>query len=205
MRRIVFTIIASIYCSSIVLGQDSVFTGYATSIIDADYTEIKTNGFRDKSMTIKYDSLTIQSVGSVSKVIIGLALMKAYELGFVNLDTDINEYLNFKVLNPNLKNNQQITLRHLATHTSGIKDNEKFYIQAYTKGLKSPLSLEEFLLSYLDKNGKRFSTRNFGNYPAGDEYNYSNIGAALAAYVIECTSKIPLTNLRRDIYFSLLI
>ncbi len=191
MRRFLYTIITLIFYSSVVLGQDSMFTGYATSIIKADHTEIRTYGFKDQAKTTKYDSLTIQPVGSVSKVIIGLALMKANELGFVHLDTDINQYINFKVFNPNLKNNQPITLRHLATHTSSIKDNEKFYVQAYVKGLTSPISLEEFLVSYLNKKGKRYSNKNFGKYPSGEAYNYSNIGAALAAYVIECASKIP--------------
>lgn len=191
MRGILDIIILLSFCSSVVLGQDSLFTGYATSRIDSNFILITTNGFKDKSKTIKYDSLTLQPVGSVSKVIIGLALMKAIELGLVKLDTDINEYLNVDVYNPNLKSNQFITLRHLATHTSGIKDNEKFYMQAYAKGLQAPFTLEEFLVSYFDKKGKMYSTKNFGNYPAGEEYNYSNIGAALAAYVIECASKIP--------------
>ena len=191
MRRTVYTVITLILSSSVVLGQDTLFTGFATSIIEPNSMLIKTYGFKDKEKITKYDSITLQPVGSVSKVIIGLALMKANEMGFINLDSDINEYLKFNVFNPNLKNNQPITLRHLATHTSGIKDNEKLYEQAYTKGLTSPISLEMFLLSYLDKKGKRYSKNNFGNYPAGEEYNYSNIGAALAAYVIECASKIP--------------
>ena len=191
MRRTIYTVITLILSSSVVLGQDTLFTGFATSIIEADSMLIRTYGFKDKEKTTKYDSITLQPVGSVSKVIIGLALMKANEMGFVNLDTDINQYLNFKVFNPNLKKNQTITLRHLATHTSGIKDNEKFYTQAYSKGLKSPFSLEEFLVSYLVKNGNRFSSKNFGDYPAGEEFNYSNIGAALAAYVIQCASKMP--------------
>ena len=191
MRRTVYIIISFIFSSNLVFGQDTLFTGFATSIIDTNSRLIKTYGFKDKEKIANYDSTTIQPVGSVSKVVIGLALMKANELSFVNLDTDINQYIGFNIINPNLKNNQPITLRHLATHTSGIRDNEKFYEQAYTKGLISPFSLEEFLVSYLDKNGKRYSKKNFGNYPAGEEYNYSNIGAALAAYVIESASKIP--------------
>lgn len=179
------------FCSCLVLAQDAVFTGYATSRMDLKTAEIKTYGLKDKSKKIPYDSLTIQPVGSVSKVIIGLAVMKACEMGLVSLDADINEYLPFKVFNPNLKNSQTITLRHLATHTSGVKDNEKFYMQAYTKGVKSRISLEEFLISYFDQKGVRFSAKNFGNYAAGEEYNYSNIGAALAAYVVERASKVP--------------
>ncbi len=191
MKRILFAVIAVSCCSEFAVGQDAAFTGYATSVLDAHRAEIRTNGFKDKSKTIPYDSLTLQPVGSVSKVVVGLAIMKACELGYVNLDTDINQYLNFKVVNPNVKNSRPITIRHLATHTSGIKDNEKFYLQTYTKGLASPYSLGDFLASYFAEKGERYSKANFGNYPAGEEYNYSNMGAALAAYVVEYTSNVP--------------
>ncbi|MFD2203877.1 serine hydrolase domain-containing protein [Shivajiella indica] len=189
MKKIMCFLISLIYCSIIGFAQDEEFTGYATALIKSNLIEYKTYGFRDKDT--RYDSLTVQPIGSVSKVIIGLALMKAEELGFVKLSTDINDYLDFKIYNPNVKNNPPITLRHLATHTSGIKDNDKFYVQSYSKGLKSPYSLEEFLKSYLTKEGSRYSNKNFGKYQVGEAYNYSNIGAALAALIIEKASKIP--------------
>ncbi len=191
MKQTTFILIALFFHPNFVFGQDVEFTGYATSIIEQNKQEIRTYGFQDKNREIKYDSLTTQPIGSVSKLVIGLAVMKAAELGFINLDTDINEYLNFKVINPNSKNYSPITLKHLATHTSGIKDNEKFYIQSYSKGFESPHSLEEFLKSYLTRRGKRYSKKNFSKHPSGEEYSYSNIGAALAAYVIESASKIP--------------
>lgn len=172
-------------------GQDNAFTGYATCIIKNDLVEYKNYGFKDASKSKLYDTLTAQPVGSVSKVVIGLALMKAQEMGLLHLDADIHQYIDFKVGNPNSKDNIPITLRHLATHTSGIIDNEKYYIQSYTKGLKSAQSLEGFLKSYLTTEGSRYSKKNFGKNKAGEAYRYSNIGAALAAYIIECTSKIP--------------
>jgi CubicO group peptidase (beta-lactamase class C family) len=191
MNKITYISILFISISGLVFGQDTGFTGYAVSLIKNNQIEYGTYGVKDKERKVKYDSLTIQPVGSVSKVVIGLALMKAVELGFINLDTDINQYINFKVINPNFENSTPITLRHLATHTSGIIDNVKFYRQSYTKGIKSSETLENYIQSYFMEAGGRYSKKNFGKYRAGEEYNYSNIGAALAAYIIESASKMP--------------
>jgi CubicO group peptidase (beta-lactamase class C family) len=57
---------------------------------------------------------------------VGIALLKAQELGKLNLDDPIQKYLPFKVVNPNFSQ-IPITIRHLATHTSSILDNE-FYL-----------------------------------------------------------------------------
>lgn len=191
MTRFTFPLFFFMLCSLLAYGQDSGFTGYATSIIKDNSLEYKAYGFKDEAKVEKYDTLTIQPVGSVSKIVIGLALMKASELGWIDLEADINQYLKFKVINPKIGHNQAITLRHLATHTSGIRDHKKFYTQAYAKGAHSPVTLAAFLESYLTKKGSRYSTKNFGKHRAGEAYSYSNIGAALAAYIIESASKMP--------------
>ena len=50
---------------------------------------------------------------------VALAVMQLVEAGRLDLDADINTYLPFKVVNPHHPN-ERITLRHLATHTSGM-------------------------------------------------------------------------------------
>lgn len=165
--------------------QDDAFTGYAISKIKDGKSQIQTFGFMDRENAKPYTEFTIQPIGSVSKTVVGLAVMKAIELGFLDLDTDINRYLEFEVSNPNIETSDTITLRHLATHTSGIVDREKVYKKSYEKGLNAKTELGEFLKQYLTKDGKFYSKSNFGRYKAGQEYNYSNIGAALAAYIVE--------------------
>jgi CubicO group peptidase (beta-lactamase class C family) len=191
MKKTILLLSGCLFYFGGVFCQDARFTGYATGIVKEDYIECNAYGYRDKERNISYDSVTIQPVGSVSKVVIGLAIMKAQELGYLNLDEDINKYLRFSITNPNVKDAKPITLRHLATHTSGINDNERFYEQAYSTNLLPPADLEEFLRSYLLKSGRRYSKKNFGERKAGEEYSYSNIGAALAAYIVECASKMP--------------
>ena len=191
MTRIYLVYFACILQGWAASAQDDSFTGYATASIKEGIADIRTYGFRDAKKTIAYDSTTIQPVGSVSKTVIGLAIMKAIEMGMLSLDADINTYLDFPVKNPRVQHHRPITLRHLATHTSGIRDREKAYREAYTEGNLPTESLRDYLRSYFIPGGKRYATDNFGSDAPGDAYAYSNIGAALAAYVVESATKIP--------------
>lgn len=172
--------------------QDASFVGYATAYIEHDsIIEIKYAGFSDKEKSLKYNSSTIQPIASISKTFIGISLMIAQERGLIDLDEDIREYLDFEFENPNLKKENKITLRHLATHTSGIVDNEKPYESSYSYGLKPNMELGTYLKEYLTKGGAKYSKKNFDKSQAGTKYEYSNIASALAAYTIEKASGKP--------------
>ncbi|WP_316757470.1 serine hydrolase domain-containing protein [Pedobacter aquatilis] len=155
-----------------------------------------------------YKLSTIQEVGSVSKMILAAALMKSIELGYFSLDTDINQILPFKVINP-FDPKHAITIRALATHTSGIKDNQDIYMNTYKfdlnrrtyspyyeiplkeLGYKKTLrdtTLKEFYFNYLNQQGKYYSPKNFIYDPSGSVASYSNIASALVAYLIEIKS-----------------
>jgi len=81
--------------------------------------------------------------------------------------------------------NERITLRQLATHTSGITDRWAIYETAYHFGGDSPEPLGEFLKGYFAPSGKYYSKENFLNARPGTRREYSNIGAGLAGYVVE--------------------
>ena len=49
-------------------------------------------GYSDIRANKKYTSNTIQNIASISKTFIGIALLKAQELGKLNLDDPINKY-----------------------------------------------------------------------------------------------------------------
>src|SRR6185436_9845830 len=90
---------------------------------------------------------TIMNVGSIAKPFTGVALMRAVQEGKLSLDEDINAYLPFRVVNPYYPM-EKITLRHLATHTSGITDQWSVYKNTYHFGGNAPEPLAEFLKSY---------------------------------------------------------
>lgn len=93
--------------------------------------------------------------------------------------------LDFKVSNPYFPN-RPLTVKQLAAHTSGILDRENVYEKTYIFNESAAnISLENFLQSYLTEKGRFYSRRNFARRKPGTAFNYSNIGATLAAYLIE--------------------
>jgi CubicO group peptidase (beta-lactamase class C family) len=130
-----------------------------------------------------YSVNTRQPIGSVSKTFIGLALAQLSVEHKIDLDADINTYLPWPVRNPRFKT-QPITLRQLATHTSSIRDRPAAYRKSYVAQAAGG-DLAGYLKSYFVADGALFAADNFSRAVPGSSYDYSNIGAALAAYVIE--------------------
>lgn len=190
MKKIISFII---FCAVLnACGQDKGFMGYSTAFVKEDsIIEINHIGFADRENGVLYNIKTIQPVGSVSKTFIGVSLMIAQEKGLLDLDDDINKYLDFEFVNPHYNKGEIITLRHLATHTSGILDNEKAYESSYTYGLTPRLKLGDYLREYLAKGGNMYAKNNFSKDKPGTRYEYSNFASALAAYIVEKASGKP--------------
>jgi CubicO group peptidase (beta-lactamase class C family) len=182
--------------------QKSNFPGFAISIINRDSTlYARSYGYADKSKKTPYTLETIQPIGSVSKTFIALAVMKSIELGYFSLETNINELLPFKITNPNFPNGI-IKVKHLATHTSSLLDNEAIYYgEAYQLGNTSTIELGTFLKEYYTKEGKFFSLKNFDVTNIGTNHAYSNIAAALMAYIIETKSNKSFAEFTQEYIF----
>jgi CubicO group peptidase (beta-lactamase class C family) len=160
-------------------------------------------GFADVENDIAYTAHTIQNIASVSKTLIGVALLKAQEMGKLNMNDPIDQYLPFKVINP-YHQEATITIEHLATHTSSIQDGDlygaKSYIlenagdEALAKSLPSSeefnlpeadMELSTFLKNFLSEKGDWYNEVNYLKNKPGELYEYTNVGATLAAYIIE--------------------
>jgi len=123
-------------------------------------------------------------LASISKTFVGVALMQLWEQGFFELDDDINAYLPWAVHNPYYPTSP-ITFRMLMTHSSGISDNWNVLNLLLAWNEDSPTPLEEFLRNYLTPGGTYYYSANFVNAIPGTTCKYSNVGAALAAYLVE--------------------
>lgn len=116
---------------------------------------------------------TLFRPGSVSKLFTWTAVMQQVERGKLDLDADVNQYLDFKI--PPGPKGEVLRVRHLMTHTPGFEE-----------ALKELISEDPELIAPLGDTLKRWvPTRIFeaGTMPA-----YSNYGTALAGYIVERTS-----------------
>ena len=165
--------------------QESGLVGLgAAIIIDKQLAWSRGYGFADKQAAVPFTPDTVMNIGSISKTFTGVALMQAVQDGKLSLDEDINTYLPFRVANPAFPD-AAITLRQLATHTSGITDRWEVYQNTYHWGGDAPQALGGFLQDYLAVGGKDYSRDNFLPFRPGTHREYSNIGAGLAGYIIE--------------------
>ncbi|WP_426165697.1 serine hydrolase domain-containing protein [Sandarakinorhabdus sp. DWP1-3-1] len=132
-------------------------------------------GFADVGKGIAVDgAATLFRPGSVSKMFTWAALLQQIELGRVDLDADVNAYLDFKI--PPFEG-KPILVRHLLSHTPGISD---------VSGITAPTV--DKLTPYGDWIKTHIPER---RWPAGTEVSYSNYGAALAGYIVERVSGEP--------------
>jgi CubicO group peptidase (beta-lactamase class C family) len=168
----------------------------AAVIVDRQVKWMKGYGFADQARSKPFTPSTIMNVGSIAKTFTGVAMMRAVQEGKLSLDVDINRYLPFRVVNPHHPA-AAITLRHLATHTSGITDRWAVYAQTYHYGGDSPERLDRFLTAYFTPGGSKYDTTNFLDARPGARREYSNIGAALAGYIVERAMGMPLNRYTR--------
>ena len=117
---------------------------------------------------------TLFRIGSVSKLFTWTAVMQLHEQGKLDLDRDINEYLDFKIPDAGGK---PITLKNILTHTAGFEEQ----IKDLFKYEATNLNLGDYLKTHIPK--RIFAP---GTVPA-----YSNYATALAGYIVERVSGQP--------------
>jgi CubicO group peptidase (beta-lactamase class C family) len=133
-------------------------------------------GYADVAKRIPVDpKTTLFRTGSVSKLTTWTAVMQLVEQGKLDLDTDVNKYIDFKI--PDYQG-QPVTLRNLMTHTAGFQETVRRLISDNPADV---LPLERYVKENLPP--RIFAP---GKVPA-----YSNYGASLAGYIVERTSGMP--------------
>jgi len=130
-------------------------------------------GYADMARKIPMDPRrTLIRPGSVSKLFTWTAVMQLVERGTLDLDTDVNRYLEFRI--PPF-GGEPITLRNIMTHTSGFEESLK------DLGSRSPPpQLADYIKAHLPRR----------IYPPGKVPAYSNYATALAGYIVQRISGV---------------
>lgn len=123
---------------------------------------------------IKADKDTVYEWGSISKMLVWASVMQLVELRKIDLNADVRSYLPDGFLS-NLSYKEPVTMLHLMNHTAGFQETV-WDVEVTDK--EKIISLKDALLS----------TAPAQIYEPGTVVSYSNWGAALAAYIVECVS-----------------
>lgn len=125
---------------------------------------------------------TLIRPGSITKLFTFTAVMQLVERGKLDLNRDVNAYLDFKISEPF---GRPITLIDLMTHTAGFEESEKDVFVAHPSELMT-------LRDYVQRNVPHCVE------PPGTVVAYSNYGAALAGYIVERVSGVPYADYVRE-------
>jgi len=119
--------------------------------------------------------MTLFRPGSVSKLFTWTAVMQQVQAGKLDLDKDVNTYLDFKIPP---RDGKPVTLRNIMTHTAGFAETAKYLIEF---GEKQPKPLGTILSRWTPPR----------LYAPGEIPAYSNYAASLAGYIVERVSGEP--------------
>jgi CubicO group peptidase (beta-lactamase class C family) len=156
-------------------------------------------GCQNLEDSIPVDDSTVFACFSISKSLTATAVMQMAENGFCDIDADISNYFDFCVSNPNFPLNV-ISTRQALSHVSSIVDGNIF--SNITMGDDSPIPLGFYLENYLVPGGTYYSDLNWNStYSPGTYHSYSNVGIALAGYLVDTLSEYGFTEYCRDSIF----
>ena len=132
-------------------------------------------GYADVAAKLPVDPrATLFRPGSTSKLFTWTAVMQQVELGKIDLDRDVNEYLDFKI---RPYQGQPVTMRQIMTHTAGFEE------------ALEGLLVDAAAVPPLDQVVKHWVPRRI--FAPGTTPAYSNYATTLAGYIVQRVSGEP--------------
>ena len=161
--------------------------GAAVSVVkDGKLFFAKGYGYADLEKKIPVNAeQTIFPTGSVGKLFTWTAVMQLAEQGKLDLDADVNTYLDFRIPDTYPA---PITLKHLMTHTAGFEDQWFEYFAWDADGV---MPVGEWLSTHIPARVRQ----------PGEVAAYSNYGAMLAGYIVARVSGQPFEQYIQDHIF----
>lgn len=158
-------------------------------IQDGKITDMRTQGYRDRKQKLPNTPETIVNWGSITKTFTAVAIMQLRDRGKLKLDDPLVKYI------PEIRwvrtdsigiDIEEITVKHLLTHTSGITvtDKQWHYYDGSTAPAHRPLRWKQVsaILPYVKVTRR-----------PGVKHRYSNLAFILLGRVIENIQREPYT------------
>jgi len=123
------------------------------------------------------DEHSLFPIGSISKMFIGLAVLKLVEEGKLNLNDKVRDLVPEITFENKWQATNPVLLVHLLEHTSGWGD---LTLAEFAHKQTQPIALKEALMQFPHARKSR--------WPAGTRFAYSGAGAAVAGYIVKKTT-----------------
>lgn len=147
--------------------------GIALVVKDGEILYRKAFGMADMELGVKMTPNNIIRIGSNTKQFTASAILKLMEENKLDLNDEITKYIPDYPIQGNI-----ITIEHLLTHTSGIKDFTS--METWTVDLRK--------MHYSPKEKIDFFKNEPMDFTPGEKYRYNNSGYILLGYIIEVVS-----------------
>ncbi|HEX9166931.1 MAG TPA: serine hydrolase domain-containing protein [Gemmatimonadales bacterium] len=134
-------------------------------------------GMADLESSAPASANTVYRLGSVTKQFTALAIMQLVEAGKVRLDDEISAYLPDFPLQ-----GHRVTVHHLLTHTSGIRNYTALGPRFWQDASRRDLSDAQMVALFKDEPF---------DFAPGARWNYSNSGYYLLGMIVEKASGLP--------------
>ncbi len=136
---------------------------------------------------------TIYVLASITKTVVGTALMQLYDQGLFDLDDDVNTILPFELRNPNFPDDP-ITVRMLLSHTTSLNSNnqQQYYWMNFSGDPPFGFFPEPYLREFLLPGGAYYTPGVWSDtHRPGEKAMYANVGFDIISYLIELLSGEP--------------
>lgn len=146
-----------------------------------------TAGFMDAAHTRAPTEATLYKTSSIAKLVIAIAVMQQVELGRLDLDQDIGNYLPFAVRNP-AHPDRIITARALMQHSAGLALPDFGTVSDNLFMVDDPsvvVLLHPLIEDVLTPGSAHYQDAIWLDGPPGSVNQNSNVGMVLLAYVVE--------------------
>jgi len=169
------------------LNREDIAGAVIAVVKDGKVIFAKGYGYSDVAKrTLVTPDATLFRPGSISKLFTWTSVMQLQEQGKLDLDKDVNEYIDFKIPPAFGK---PITLKDIMTHTAGFEETAR---DLFVADAKHMTPLDQYLQQHMPKR----------IFPPFTVPAYSNYATTLAGYIVQRISGMPFSEYVQENIFT---